>query len=204
MNVGLAVASGGGRRTRMMDLLPERHRPWRITVWFVAVAIGLVLCAAGAFQATTHVDTVEEYVAALAHEVEKLEQEERRHRLVRAGGEVARASIEESLQASGVLESHAASLNREVQELLTRAAVATRDSVPGGVQINEFSLREGEMSLSGTAPSHAEVFSYAANLKRSGLFPGVSVKRLETSGLAAGPDRPAVGVKVQFWITALP
>ena len=200
LNIGLAIAAKQKRQARAIDLLPERHRYKRVAVRSAGVAIGLLLLTASAFLANTLVVVAEENAARRSHEVEMLEQKERQHRLIRAAGQVIETSIQDSDESRGKLESHMDMLSGEVKVVLAKVATATRDSVARGVQVSEFALRGGELSLSGTAPSREEVFRYVSILKESGLFPGVAVKRVETSGLANAGDGDAA--KVQFWITA--
>ncbi|HZA25968.1 MAG TPA: PilN domain-containing protein, partial [Dehalococcoidia bacterium] len=81
--------------------------------------------------------------------------------------------------------------------LLARLSTITDTAVPAGVSLSGVAPLGGDFSVVGTASSHAETLSYAANLKESPLFADARVIRVDGSGGADPSSETSVSFQIR-------
>ncbi len=190
LNIGLALAHRERARPRKtlprkkavsINLLPERYLPQPLPIKPVAVFVSILLFGSVAFNFTSQVNDMSAEAATLSSRLDQLERQARQHRLSLARASATQSDIEAASQLSLSLESYLDSLQKEIEDLLSRLDTITREALPPGVEIATVALQGNELSLTGSAPSYEHVVQYTANLRASGLFTGARIQRTEAS-----------------------
>ena len=218
-NVGLALLDRGNPRwwralarngQTSLNLLSERHIPRRVPVTAIGVFVALAFFALSAFNFTPRVGALTAEAAEAGSEVERKERLQRLHSLGKASAAKVEAESLEILQATLALEAHRGRLIEEMATLgafFERIRTITVTSLPEDVKVSNLSPKGDEFTLTGSAPTFEGAIQYAENIRLSGLFVGVSVRKVSsdvgvTVHIDTGDERKDGDAIVDFVIHA--
>lgn len=206
VNLGLTVAWDAkvkqGRFNRIelgLNLLQQRHIPQRMPIGSGAAVAMLFLLIGLAFTATFEVKEVEANETALSSRVASMERQFRlrsgRANKIHEDAESVRGVNQ---QMDGVL----AQLRTETEALLDRISAITNTASARGMSVPKLSPEGRQFVVAGIASSFDDVFDYAADLRKTGLFDDVLVLRLDTTN-ADGSMVPGGIVPILFQVKVL-
>ena len=218
-NVGLALLDRANPRwwralardgQTSLNLLSERHIPRRVPATAIGVFVALTFFALSAFNFTPRVDALTAEAAEAGSEVERKERLQRLHSLGKASAAKVEAESLEILQATLILEAHRGRLIEEMATLgafFERIRTITVTSRPEDVIVSNLSPKGDEFTLTASAPTFEGAIQYAENIRLSGLFVGVSVRKVSsdvgvTVHIDTGDERKAGDAVVDFVIQA--
>ncbi|MDP6713346.1 MAG: hypothetical protein QF368_01795 [SAR202 cluster bacterium] len=184
INLGLAVALDSKIKTGMfsrvelgLNLLQERHIPKRMPIRSGAAVAALFVLIGLAITATFEVQDIEAAESALSTRVTAMERQFQlrsgRADKIYADAESARGFNQ---QLSGAL----AQLRTETELLLDRILAVTNTARARGMNVPKLSPEGREYVVAGSGMSFDDVFDYAADLRKTGLFDDVLVLRLDS------------------------
>ncbi|MCH7800170.1 MAG: hypothetical protein IIC24_01370 [Chloroflexi bacterium] len=201
LNLGLAVAweskmkQGVFKRIEVgLNLLQERHIPKHMPIKSAAAVALLFVLLGLAFTATFEVRDVEAAETTLSTRVSSMERQFNlrwgQANKIQQDAESVRGVNE---QLDGVL----AQLRSETEALLDRVSAIINTADARGMSVPKLTPEGREFVVAGTAFSFDDVFDYAADLRKTGLFEDVLVLRLDAID-STGSVVPGMIVQVLF------
>ena len=206
VNLGLTVAWDSKIKQGMfsrveigLNLLQERHIPSRMPIKSGAAVALLFVLIGLAFTATFEVKDIEADASAMSNRVSGMERQFRLRwgeaNKIHQDAQSVRGMTQ---QLDGVL----AQLRTETETLLNRVLAITNSADDWGMSVPKLSPEGREFVVAGTAFSFNDVFDYAADLRKTGLFDDVLVLRLDIVD-SVGSTAPGGIVPVLFQVKVL-
>ena len=206
LNLGLAVAweskmkQGVFKRIEVgLNLLQERHIPKHMPIKSAAAVALLFVLLGLAFTATFEVRDVEAAETTLSTRVSSMERQFNlrwgQANKIQQDAESVRGVNE---QLDGVL----AQLRSETEALLDRVSAIINTADARGMSVPKLTPEGREFVVAGTAFSFDDVFDYAADLRKTGLFEDVLVLRLDAID-STGSVVPGMIVQVLFQVKVM-
>jgi hypothetical protein len=203
--VGLALLDRGRpSRWRMthqrgmafQNLLSERHVPTPIPLKSFAIYLALGLFAVGAFLLTPRVEAVQMEAGTETVNLQRAEDLERDHRLNAGAARKLQREAQDIRRLTLHMKSRLAGLAQEMEELgawFEKIETITEKARPPNVRVTNLSPRGDEFTLTGRAPTLEDAVRYANNIRSSGLFIDVKVRRVESAGGPLTGEAPILG-----------
>ena len=197
-NVGLALLDRGrpqGLKTTpehgasSLSLLSQRHVPRPVPYVAIAIFLVLGLFAVAALNITPRVNAVVAEAAAKADELDNQEREERAYRLSLGRSRKLQNDARDAFLLTEQLRSRLADLQEEIDTLgraFERSDTIIEKTRPPSVIVAGLTPKGDQFELTGVAPTLDDAFEYVENIRDSGLFIDVSVRRVGEIGQVAG------------------
>ena len=183
---------GSAQMVPALNLLPERHLPQNLLPpqAFFAFLI-LVLLAAVVFPITTQVEGIVRSVAEKDSLLENLKIAEGLYDEEKTDAGSSQEELLAVIKQSEALQSLLVEFETDIDILLDRMRLVTDTAKPVEVQLSSLSPESGGYALSGTAPSHDVILTYAGNLRSSDLFTDANVVQV------TGSESGALSFRIQ-------
>ena len=177
-----------------LSLLSPRHLPAPLPIVPVSVFLALTLFAVAVFNLTPRVDDIKVESDALVAQLAATEEEAARHRLSAKTAEVLQLRAREARQLALAMSAQLDDLAGRVDDIAAwfeKIETITVKTKPEGVTVSEFTPTRDIFELKGLAPTVEDAILYSNNIKDSGLFEDVVLRRFSAGGGA--PSGPAIG-----------
>lgn len=182
-NLGMVLSQTGGPRGQSpghpvtrLNLLPDRYLPKRVPLIPLLVFSFLFAMAAMALQVTGYVNAAEAEAERLSARVSRTE---RQQQLRTARADVLNEESQSLGQLVSGLESRVTGFRKDLEAMVATVSLVTTEALPPRVSVPHLAPHREEFTIAGTADTYDDVFGYAANLRTSALFAGVTVQRLD-------------------------
>lgn len=168
-----------------LNLLSERHLPTPLPVRAIAVFALMAIFAVAAVLLTPTVNARENERDVKSVVLDKVETEERDHRLEAGAVASLERKAREKRQLTLDLSLKLDGLQVDIDELgewFNKIETITQKSRPPNVSVSNLAPKEDQFTLSGRAQTFADAVRYATNICNSGLFVDVSLQQVGSAG----------------------
>jgi len=161
----------------------------------VSVFLALTLFAVAVFNLTPRVDDIKDESVAAAVRLEAIQEQAAKHRLGTKTAEVLQLRATEARRLALAMSAQLDELERSVEDLgawFEKIETITVRTKPDGVTVSEFTPTRSRFELKGLAPAVEDSILYSNNIKDSGLFEDVVLRRV-SAGWGSSANTPAGG-----------
>ena len=164
------------------NLLTDRHLGRKFPI--LPLALFAILIAMGflALMATGRVDAVASDREMLSAQMVGLERQARGHRLEVARAGTIQKRIDETKELRVGLQAQFSALDAGMATLVSQLIALTNEGLPAQTQLSSIAQQGHKFILLGSADTYDGAIQYSEYLRRSGLFAGVRVLRVDSSG----------------------
>lgn len=170
-----------------LDLLPRRHRPKPLPVFQAAIFLTLALLAFHPFDFTQWVNDKQLQAQTVDRSLRDLRTQEQQHNLILARHEENQTGFDQAQAQGMALRTLQEDLNEDMDTLLTRLTIITRDAKPDYITLTTIAPLGSDWSVRGSAPTYQEALKYAADLKAYPIFEDARAIQVQGTD-ATGPD----------------